>query len=285
MAGDALQVGVALNEVLEDLVLLLVAGLQGHAVLPVALAVVVLVLPQVVRLDAQQHVHIGQALGAEVAGFLPGPQGGAEVAVKADGQALLLGHLEHFQDQAAAVGSQRRGNAAEVQPVEAVQQGVQIHLGEVVLGDGAVLAVVDDLGRADAVAGLQIISTQAVRGGLVRLGEDHGGAVHVVGTQPAHRALAQTVVGHHTEEGAVHAQVGQSQRNVGLAAAVAGFKGRCHTDLLIVRRGQAQHDLAAGDEFLSGGLAAKDGIVMFHNVPPAVVSAHCDTINTSLYPL
>ena len=73
MAGDALQVGVALNEVLEDLVLLLVAGLQGYAVLPVTLAVVVLVLSQVIGLNAQQHIHIGQALGAEVAGLFPGP--------------------------------------------------------------------------------------------------------------------------------------------------------------------------------------------------------------------
>ena len=34
-----------------------------------------------------------------------------------------------------------------------------------------------------------------------RQGQDHRGAVHVVGTQPAHGALAQTVVGHHAEEG------------------------------------------------------------------------------------
>ena len=60
MAGNALEVGVAGNEVLEDLVLLLIAGLQGHAVLPVALGVVALILPQVVRLNAKQHIHIGR---------------------------------------------------------------------------------------------------------------------------------------------------------------------------------------------------------------------------------
>ena len=273
MAGDALEVGIALDEVLEDLVLLLIAGLQGHAVLPVALAVVVLVLPQVVGLNAQQHVHIGQALGAEVAGFLPAPQGGAEVAVEADGQALFLGDLEHIQDEGAAVGGQSRGDAAQVQPVEALQQSVQIDLREIVLGDGTVLAVVDDLGRADAVAGLQIISTQTVGRSLVRLGEDHGGAVHIVGTQPAHGALAQAVVGHHAEEGAVHTKVSQCQCNVGLAAAVAGLKAGCHTDLLVVRRGQAQHDLAAGDEFLAGGIVAKDRVEMFHNAPPDIYSS------------
>ena len=78
---------------LENLILLLIAGLQRHTVLPVALAVVGLVLPQVVGLNAEQHIHVGQALGAVVAGLLPCPEGGTEVAVKADGQALLLGHL------------------------------------------------------------------------------------------------------------------------------------------------------------------------------------------------
>ena len=155
-----------------------------------------------------------------------------------------------------------------MQPVEAIQQSVQIDLREVILGDGAVLAVVDDLGSADAVAGLQIVGAQPVRGGLVRLGQDHGGAVDIVGAQPAHGALAQTVVGHYAEESAVHAQICQRQCDVGLAAAVAGLEAGSHADLFVVRRGQAQHDLTAGDELLPAGLAAKDRIVVFHNAPP-----------------
>ena len=135
------------------------------------------------------------------------------------------------------------------------------------------LAVVDDLGSADAVAGLQIISTQTVRRGLVRLGQNHGGAVHIVGAQPAHGALAQTVVGHYAEEGAVHAEVCQCEGDVGLAAAVAGLKAGSHADLFVVRRGQAQHDLAAGDEFLAGGIVAKDRVEMFHNAPPDIYSS------------
>ena len=93
-------------------------------------------------------------------------------------------------------------------------------------------------------------------------------AVHIVGAQPAHSALAQTVVGYYAEKGAVHAKVCQRQRNVGLAAAVTGLKGRCHADLFVVRRGQAQHDLTTGDELLAIGLAAKDRIEMFHKAPP-----------------
>src|SRR5699024_8367100 len=237
---------------------------QGHAVLPVALRVVVFVLPQVVGLDAQQHVHVGQALGAEVPGLLPAPQAAAEVAVKADGQALGLGHLEHVHHQGAAVGGQGRGDAAEVQPVEAVQQGVQVHAGKIVLGDGAVLAVVSHFGGADAVARLQIVGAQPVGGHVLLGGQDHGGAVHVVGAQPPHRALAQAVVGHHAEKGAVHAQVGQGQGDVGFAAAVAGLKAGGHADLLVVRRGQAEHDLAAGDEFGRVGVRAQQRVVVFH---------------------
>ena len=268
MAGNAAEIGVALDKTLEDLVLLLIAGLQGHAVLPIALGVVVLIFPQVIRLNAQQHVHIGQASGAEVPGFLPAPQRAAEVAVKADGQALLLGHLQQVQHQAAAVGGQRRGNAAQVQPVKTIQQLIQVHLGKVILGNGAMLAVIRHFGGADAIAGLQVIGTQAVAGGLGLGGQDHGGAVYVVGAQPAHGAFAQAVVGHYAEEGAVHPQVCQRQRNVGFAAAIAGLEIGGHADLFIVRRGQTEHDLATGDKLLAGGLVAQDRVKMFHNAPP-----------------
>ena len=265
MAGNAGQVGIPLDEVLEHVVLLLVAGLQGNAVLPVALGVVLLILPQVIGLDAEQHIHVGQALGAEVAGLLPGPQRAAEVAVKADGHALLLGDLHGIHHQLAAVGAQRRGDAAQVQPVKAVQQGIQVHVGVVVLGKGAVFAVIGDLAGPDAVTGFQVIGAQAMGGGLLGGGENHGGAVHVVGAQPPHRAFAQTVVGHHTEKGAVNAQVGQCQRNVGLAASVAGLKAGSHADFFVVGRSQTQHDFTDGDEFL-GADTAQQGIVVLHGI-------------------
>ena len=264
MAADTFQVGVTLHKTLEDLVLLLIAGLQGHAVLPVALAVVPLVLPQVVGFDAEQHVHIGQAEGAVIPRGFPAPELAAEVAVKADGQALFLGGAQAAQDKIGAVLVQRRGDARKMQPVEPVEQLVQVHGGKVVLGQGAVHTVVDDLAGADAVAGLQIIRTQTVGGGLLFGGKDHRRAVYVVGAQPAHGAFAQRVVGHHAEEGGIHAQVGKGQGDVGFAAAVAGFKAGRHADLFIVGRGQAQHDFADGDELLRALLALQDGVVMLH---------------------
>ena len=154
VAGDAPEVRIALDKVRKHLVLLLVAGLERHAVLPVALAVVGFVAPQMVRLDAQQHVHIGQAFRAEVPRLVPRPQRRAEVAVKADGQPQLLRLFEAVEDEVRAAGRQCRRDAAEVQPVKAAEQPVEIDVSEVVLRDGAVLAVVGDLAGADAVAGL-----------------------------------------------------------------------------------------------------------------------------------
>ena len=253
VARDAAQVRVALHERLEDLVLLLIARLQRYAVLEVALAVVVLVLPQMIRLDAQQDIDIRQAPGAEVARLLPRPQLAAEVAVEADRQPLFLRHAQHVHDELAAIRPQRRGDAAQVQPVKALQQRAKVVVREVILRQGAVLAVIDDLARADAVARLQIVRAQPVGGRLLRGGEDHRRAVDVVGAQHTHRALAEAVVGHDRKERAVHAEIGQRQRDVGLAAAIAGFKARSHADLLVVGRRQTEHDLAHRDELLSLG--------------------------------
>ena len=285
VAGNALDVGITLDKALENLVLLLIAWLQRHAVLPVAFAVVGVVLPQMVRLDAEQHVDVGQTLGAVVAGFLPAPQRRAEIAVKADSQSFFFCHLQAAQDEICAIFVQRRGDARQVQPVEAVEQLIEVDLRQVILGQGAVHAVVDDLAGADAVAGFQIIGAKAVAGGLLLGGKDHRRAVDVVAAQPANRAFAQRVVRHNAEKRGIHAEVCQRQRNVGLAAAIAGLEGRGHADLLVVRRGKAQHDLTDGDKFLRAGVAHQDRVAVFHKLPPKKpysVGYHCTATSGEL---
>ena len=153
-----------------------------------------------------------------------------------------------------------------MQPVKAVQQGVQIHFGKVILSKSGVLAVVSNLAGADAVTGFQVIGAQTMGRGFLRGGKDHRGAVHIIGAQPAHRTFAQRVVGHHAEKRAVHTQVGKSQGNVGLAASIAGFKVGSHTDLFIVRRGQAQHDLTNRNKFSRAVVMQEQGVKMFHNI-------------------
>ena len=55
----------------------------------------------------QQNVNKAGTPGAEIAGFPA--KGRAEVAVKAEQSGPSFGHLEHIDDEAAAVGAQCRG--------------------------------------------------------------------------------------------------------------------------------------------------------------------------------
>ena len=102
MAGDTLNVGVALNEALENLILLFITGLQGNTVLPITLAVVVFILPQMVGFDTEEYVHIGKAQGAEISGFFPGPQLAAEIAVKTDSKPQLFGSFNGPKNKVSA---------------------------------------------------------------------------------------------------------------------------------------------------------------------------------------
>ena len=165
MAGNALQVGVAGGKRLEYPRLLLQRGLQGDPVLPVAFFVILLVLSQVVGFNAQQHIHIGKAAGAEVPCFLSGPQGAAEVAVKAHGHPLFLRHLQADKDQIRAVFAQRRGDAAQVQPVMPIQQTLHVQTAVIIFHKRTVLAVVNHLTGTNAKAGFQKINTQTMAGG------------------------------------------------------------------------------------------------------------------------
>ena len=94
MTCDTFQIRISLNECLEDLVLLFVAGAERNIVLAISLAVVAFILPEMIGLDAKEHIHIRQALRAEIPCLLPGPEGASEIAVKADGQSFFLGDLQ-----------------------------------------------------------------------------------------------------------------------------------------------------------------------------------------------
>src|SRR5699024_1778303 len=124
-------------------------------------------------------------------GLLPAPEGAAEVAVKADGEPQFLGRLDDPEGQFPAVGGQGGGDSGQVEPVEPFQQFLYIESGEVIFGDGAVLPVVGDLAGPDSVAGFQVVGAQPVGGSLLGGGQDHGGAVYIVGAQHAHGALTQ----------------------------------------------------------------------------------------------
>ena len=136
------------------------------------------------------------------------------------------------------------------------------------------LAVVGDLGGTDAVARLQIVGAQTVGGRLLGGGEDDGGAVDVVGAQGPDGALADGVVGNDGEEGGVNAQIRQRQGNIGLRTAVGGLEGIGHADLLIVGRGQAEHDLADGDELQVALQVAEQRMLMLHGTASSILMEH-----------
>ena len=264
MTADALDIGVAFNEVLEHLILLFIAGLERYAIFPVALAVVIFVLPQVVRLNAQQHIHIGQALGAIVPGLLPGPQLGAEVAVEAGNQPQFLGSFQAIENKVGTAGTKGGRNAGHMEPGKAGEQFGNVHLAQVVLGNGGVLPVIGHLAGPDAVAGFQVVGAQPMGGGFLRGGQDYRGAVNVIGAEHPDGALADGVVGNHGEEGGVDAQVGQGKGDVGFTAAVGGLKFIGHADFLIIGGRKTEHDFADGNELmLTAGIGQKR-IVMFH---------------------
>ena len=144
-----------------------------------------------------------------------------------------------------------------MQPGEILKQRVQINGAEVEFRDGAVLPVIGHLAGADPEAGLQIVAAEAVGRRLLRRTQDHRRAVDVVAAEHTDGALAEAVVRNDREKCTVDPEVGQRQRDVGLAAAVAGFEAGGHADLLIVGRRQAEHDLADGDK--PGGCAVVSG--------------------------
>ena len=217
-----------------------------------------------VRLDAQQDIDIGQTLRAEITRFFPAPEHAAEVAVEADRQALFLSDAQHIQHQLAAIRAERRGDAAQVEPVKALQQRAQIDIRKIILRHGAVLSVIDDLARADSVSGFKVIGAQTVSRRFFRCGKNHRRAVNVVGTQPADGAFAQTVIRNDREERAVYAEVGERERDIGFAAAVACLKSGCHANLFVVWRRQTEHDFAHGDKLFAVFHVLEQGIVMNH---------------------
>ena len=270
MPRNALQVRVALHKVLEHLVLLLVRGLKRYAVLPVALAVIAFILPEVIRLNPQQNVHIRQALRAEITRLFPRPQRRAEIPVKGDGHALFFRHAQQIKRQLCAVLAQRRRDAGQVQPVKAIQQRGQIHIRKVIFRHSGMLAVVNHLARPNAIARLQIVCAQPVRRRFLRRGENHRRAVHIVGAQQTHCRLAQRVIRHNREERAVDAQIRQRQRNVCLRTTVGCLKVVRHAELLVVRRRQAEHDFTNGNEFLVAADIPQQRIRVQHEHSPFI---------------
>ena len=123
-----------------------------------------------------------------------------------------------------------------MKPVKAIQQTIQIDLSEIVFCDGAVLAVICDLAWPDTVARFQIIGSHPMCRCLLRCAQNHRRAMDIIAAQHPYCTFAQAIIGDHTEKSAVDPQIGQGQRNIGFAAAVAYFKRSSDPYFIIVWR-------------------------------------------------
>ena len=256
------KIRIAFHKTLEDFILLLISRLERDPVFPVAFAVVVFILPEMIRLDAEQHIHVRQALGTVIPRLFPAPELAAEIPVEADRQALFLRGFHQSENKLGTAWTDRRRNAAQMEPVKAVQQRRGIHLVEVIFRNGAVLPVINDFAGPDAVARFKIVGPQAMGRGLLMRGENHRRAMDVVAAQHADCAFPQRVVRHHAEKRAVHAQIGKRQGNIGFASAIAGFETVGNTDFSVVGRSQPQHDFSKGNKLMSGLM--RNWIFMYH---------------------
>ena len=88
---------------------------------------VIIIFPQMIRLNAEEHIYVWQAFGTKISCLFPCPELAAEVSVKADGDSFFFCNTQAVHNQLAAVWGKRRSNAAQVQPCKAVQQSVQVY--------------------------------------------------------------------------------------------------------------------------------------------------------------
>ena len=103
-------------------------------------------------------------------------------------------------------------DAAPVEPVGTLHDGVEVEVLRVGLGDGAVSAVVDDLRRAHRGSRLGIVESHAVAA------TGYEARVNAVATHGVDGYLAYLMLGQFCYEDGLMAIVGQGDSNVGLAA-------------------------------------------------------------------
>ncbi len=96
-----------------------------------------------VLLVGDADVHVLAQLRHGGAGLLTGPQLAAVVQVAGDLDAVRLGGLAGLLADLHHIGTQGRGDAGEVEPVDAVEDGIPIEVGGGGLLDGGVGPVID----------------------------------------------------------------------------------------------------------------------------------------------
>jgi len=196
-----------------------------------------------ILLVGDADVNVLAQVGHGSAGLLTGPQLAAVVQVAADLDAMSLGSLAGLAADLDDVLAQGRGDAGEVEPVHALEDGIPVEVGGGGQLDGGVCAVID----ADR-ATLRSTLLVEVDADTVTTAGDLAG-VNAVAAQAVHSGLTDGMSGQLGNEGCVDAVVGQRNSNVGLAAAEAELQVVGLNEALIVERLQTDHQFAKSNDF------------------------------------
>ncbi len=154
-----------------------------------------------------------------------------------------LGSLAGLTADLDNVLAQGRGDAGEVEPVHALEDGIPVEVGGGGQLNGGVGAVID----ADR-ATLRSALLVEVDADTVTAAGDLAG-VNAVAAQAVHSGLTDGMSGQLGNEGCIDAVVGQRNSNVGLAAAEAELQVVGLNKALIVERLQTDHQFAKSNDF------------------------------------
>jgi hypothetical protein len=139
--------------------------------------------------------------------------------------------------------AQSRGDAGEVEPVHALEDGIPVEVSGGSQLNGGVGAVID----ADGTTLRSALLVEVDANAIAAAGDLAG--VNAVAAQAVHSGLTDGMGGQLGNEGCVDAVVGQRNGNIGLAAAEAELQIVGLNEALIVERLQTDHQFAKSNDF------------------------------------
>ena len=159
---------------------------------------------------------------------------------------MSLSSLAGSQADLDNIGAQGRGDAGEVEPINALEDLVEVEVSDGSIGHSRMCTVVDADGTT-----LRSALLVEVDANTVTAAGDLAG-VNAVAAQSVHAGLADSMSGQLGDESNVSAVVGQRNSHIGLAAAVGVLQGiGLHKAQMIVGL-QTDHNFTESNDFHGG---------------------------------
>ena len=193
-----------------------------------------------ILLIADAHIDILHERTHDALCLLAAPQLLAEVEVTAHHHPMLLGcHAGQAQTLSTGV-TDGRSNAAPVEPVRSLEDGVKVKVLWLALSDGAVRTVVDNLGRTHRGTRLQVVYAQSVTAAC------HEIRVHAIAAQGVEARLPNLVLGHFAHEVGLMSVIGAAYCHVGFTTTIIDVESVGLNDAALTGSREAEHNLAHG---------------------------------------